>query len=53
MMDATELNQGLLGGYLIIEHGGCSEVVNQESGSIITPTVEKGQLVKRLGLSGL
>lgn len=53
MMDGTELNQGLLDEYLIIEHGGWPKLVNRESGSIITPTMEKGQLVKRLGLSGL
>lgn len=52
-MDGTELNQEPLGGYLVTGYGGLArdwEV--KESISVVTLTMEKGQLVKRLDLIG-
>lgn len=53
LMDGTELNQELLGGHLTMGYGGLARACDvKESISIVTFSMEKGRVVKRLGLIG-
>lgn len=51
LTDGTELNQESLGGCLTMGYGGLARACNvKESTSIVTFSMEKGRVVKRLSL---